>query len=213
MNPRRNPRRSNPAHEDEDGDVPDCAWCGAPCDQPRPYLNRRGEPFCSPTHRAASNRALARFMGEEATRKPRRSNPETGAFSHAEGAQGTGEEIVGTLDGEPVGGIIVFSSALDLNNTLRREEFARFRGLPRGQLLGWLGAIDLPESSRNKGYGAAIVTAMLDEARSRGVGAVVLHADSAASQRFWARMGFEEQEIQPEDARRGVWMTPMLRKI
>ena len=75
MNARLNPRRENPAHEDEDGDVPDCAWCGAPCDQPRPYLNRRGEPFCSPAHRAASNRALARFMEEEATRKPRRSNP------------------------------------------------------------------------------------------------------------------------------------------
>jgi DNA repair protein RadC len=100
LNARLNPRRSNPAHEDEDGDVPDCAWCGAPCDQPRPYLNRRGEPFCSPTHRAASNRALARFMGEEATRKPRRSNPaasENGRYRFVTNCVGSTYEDISAL--------------------------------------------------------------------------------------------------------------------
>lgn len=52
--------------------VPDCAWCGAECDQPRPYANWRGELFCSPSHRSASNRALARLTGERA---PKRKNP------------------------------------------------------------------------------------------------------------------------------------------
>jgi len=65
---RTNPRRRNPAHEE----APDCAWCGAPCDQPRPYLNQRGEVFCSPSHRAASNRALARLLGREAPSRSRR---------------------------------------------------------------------------------------------------------------------------------------------
>ena len=66
---RTNPRRRNAAHEE----APDCAWCGAPCDQPRPYLNQRGEVFCSPSHRAASNRALARLLGREVTKMPSRS--------------------------------------------------------------------------------------------------------------------------------------------
>jgi hypothetical protein len=63
-----NPRRRNPAHEE----APDCAWCGAPCDQPRPYLNKQGEVFCSSSHRAASNRALARLLGRDAPSRSRR---------------------------------------------------------------------------------------------------------------------------------------------
>jgi GNAT superfamily N-acetyltransferase len=143
---------------------------------------------------------------------PRRRNPETGAYAHDEGDHGTGEQVVGLLDDEPVGSINVYSTGAELNRTLKAEEYARFRGLPRGKV-GWLGGIELPESSRNKGHGAAIVAAMLEEAKRLGVKAVVLHADSAASQRFWSRMGFEEQEIQPDDYRKGLWMTPMLRKI
>ena len=40
----------------------ECSWCGGVCDQPRPFLNRAGEVFCSPSHRSASNRALKRFL-------------------------------------------------------------------------------------------------------------------------------------------------------
>ena len=66
---RANPsRRRNPAHEE----APDCAWCGAPCDQPRPYPNQQGEVFCSPSHRASSNRALARLLGRETPSRRRR---------------------------------------------------------------------------------------------------------------------------------------------
>jgi hypothetical protein len=39
----------------------DCSWCGGACDQPRPYRNRRGEAFCSPDHRTASNCAFVGF--------------------------------------------------------------------------------------------------------------------------------------------------------
>lgn len=106
----------------------------------------------------------------------------------------------------------MFPTASALNKVLLREEFARFRGLPRGKV-GWLGGMELPESSRNKGHGQAIVSAMLDEARSLGVRSVVLHADSFASQRFWARMGFVEQDTLPEDVRRGLWMTPMVKVL
>jgi len=63
-----NPRRRNPAHEEP----PDCAWCGSPCDQPRPYPNQRGEVFCSPSHRTSSNRALARLLGRETPSRRRR---------------------------------------------------------------------------------------------------------------------------------------------
>jgi hypothetical protein len=59
--------------------VPDCAWCGAECNQPRPYANGRGELFCSPSHRSSSNRALARLTGEGAPKpapKPRRNGAE-----------------------------------------------------------------------------------------------------------------------------------------
>ena len=65
---RTNPRRRNAAHEE----APDCAWCGAPCDQPRPYPNQQGEVFCSPSHRASSNRALARLLGRETPSRRRR---------------------------------------------------------------------------------------------------------------------------------------------
>lgn len=190
-NPRR--RRNSANTREEAENVPDCAWCGAACDQPHPYPNRRGEVFCSPSHRSASNRALARVLGAHADSTPhRRRNPATGAFSHDDGEQGTGEEVVGTLDGEPVGSILVFSSASDLGKTLLAEGHVRVQGLPRGKV-GWLGGIELPESSRNKGHGAAIVAAMLEEARSLGVRSVVLHADSAGSRRFWERVGFVAQ--------------------
>ena len=76
--PRTNPRRRNSANTREaDENVPDCAWCGAACDQPHPYPNRRGEMFCSPAHRSASNRALARVLGTDDDSSPRRRrNPE-----------------------------------------------------------------------------------------------------------------------------------------
>lgn len=48
----------------------ECAWCGA--DRPsenylhvRWWSNRDGELFCSPYHRAASNRALRRLTAKE----------------------------------------------------------------------------------------------------------------------------------------------------
>ena len=70
---RTNSRRRNSANtREEDENVPDCAWCGAACDQPHPYPNRRGEMFCSPSHRSASNRALARFLGAHEGPSPRR---------------------------------------------------------------------------------------------------------------------------------------------
>jgi hypothetical protein len=40
----------------------ECSWCGGVCDQPRPFYNRRGEVFCSPSHRSSSNRALKRLL-------------------------------------------------------------------------------------------------------------------------------------------------------
>ena len=150
---------------------------------------------------ASARSAFQEALAATTIRNPRR-NPETGVFSHDEGEQGTGEEVVGTLDDEPVGGIIVFSSASDLGKTLLAEGLVRVRGLPRGRT-GWLGGIELPESDRNKGYGAAIVAAMLEEARSIGVRSVVLHADSAGSLRFWERAGFV---VEPG----GIgWVVPM----
>ena len=68
-----NPRSTYTAEWDEP-DAPDCAWCGGQCDQPRPYPNTRGELFCSPGHRSASNRALRRLTGEP-TRPPKKRNP------------------------------------------------------------------------------------------------------------------------------------------
>jgi DNA ligase 1 len=52
--------------------APDCSWCGAECD--RPFPNARGEVFCSPAHRSASNRALSRLVAAEPA--PRRAAPE-----------------------------------------------------------------------------------------------------------------------------------------
>lgn len=43
--------------------APDCSWCGAEC--ARPFPNARGEVFCSPAHRSASNRALSRLVAAE----------------------------------------------------------------------------------------------------------------------------------------------------
>jgi hypothetical protein len=51
----------NQRHSDDPDSPPNCAWCGGACDQPRPFPNRRGEVFCSPSHRATSNAALRRF--------------------------------------------------------------------------------------------------------------------------------------------------------
>ncbi len=42
-------------------DAPDCAWCGADCTTQFP--NRRGEVFCSKSHRSSSNRVLKRLIG------------------------------------------------------------------------------------------------------------------------------------------------------
>jgi len=138
--------------------------------------------------------------------------PTLGAYSHDEGEHGTGEQVVGVLNDEPVGSINVYATGAELNRTLMAEEYARLRGLPRGKV-GWLGGIELPESSRNKGHGAAIVAAMLREAKALGVKTVVLHADSRASERFWTRMGFTGQDMLPEDSRRHLWMTPMMRRL
>jgi GNAT superfamily N-acetyltransferase len=152
-------------------------------------------------------------IGSKMRTNPRRRNPSaTGAYSHDEGEHGTGEQVVGVLNEEPVGSINVYATGAELNRTLKAEEYARLRGLPRGKV-GWLGGIELPESSRNMGHGAAIVAAMLQEAKTLGVKAVVLHADSRASERFWARLGFTEQDMLREDSRKGLWMTPMMRRL
>lgn len=47
-----------------DRSTEECAWCGAavPPEAPR---NRRGEHFCSEAHRAASGRALRRFLAAD----------------------------------------------------------------------------------------------------------------------------------------------------
>lgn len=42
---------------------PECAWCGGECLDPK--RNRRGEVFCSGTHRRASNRALKNLLDRE----------------------------------------------------------------------------------------------------------------------------------------------------
>lgn len=106
----------------------------------------------------------------------------------------------------------MFRSASNLNAVLRSEEYATFSGLPRGKV-GWLGGIELPERERGVGVGTQIVSAMLREAGSLGVRSVVLHADSYASQRFWHRMGFVEVPMREADARRGLWMTPMVLRL
>ncbi|KKL04667.1 hypothetical protein LCGC14_2613750 [marine sediment metagenome] len=41
----------------------DCAWCGGECR--RPWMNRRGEVFCSRSHREESNAALKRLVARE----------------------------------------------------------------------------------------------------------------------------------------------------
>lgn len=41
----------------------DCAWCGGEIE--RDYPNKRGEMFCSPSHRSSSNRALKRLQQRE----------------------------------------------------------------------------------------------------------------------------------------------------
>ena len=72
--------------------VPNCAWCGGECDQPRPYANWRGEIFCSPSHRSSSNRALARLTGGEESAPPRtRRGSRVGGSRAARSASWTGE--------------------------------------------------------------------------------------------------------------------------
>lgn len=45
----------------------DCAWCGADLmHEPKRCSNRRGEKFCTPYHRTASNTALNRLLRREA---------------------------------------------------------------------------------------------------------------------------------------------------
>jgi hypothetical protein len=41
----------------------ECAWCGGEPD--KEYPNRRGEIFCSASHRSSSNRALKRLQARE----------------------------------------------------------------------------------------------------------------------------------------------------
>jgi len=135
-----------------------------------------------------------------------------GAWTHNEGFQGTGEEIIGTLDEDPVGTIYLFRSPTQLNSVLRREEYSTFSGLPRGKT-GWLGAIELPEDARGFGIGTQIVTEMLEKARSLGARSVVLHADSYKSKRFWSKMGFTVVEMRKADLQKGLWMTPMMRVL
>jgi hypothetical protein len=41
----------------------ECAWCGADLDhEPKRCRNQRGEAFCTPYHRSASNAALRRLL-------------------------------------------------------------------------------------------------------------------------------------------------------
>ena len=187
------------------------------------YLPAAAIAALTPAEYAATSRAKRAGMrkGEQFVPQPERiaekvkryrRNPEVGAYSHDESAYGNGEEVVGVLDGEPVGSICVYASGTLLNAVLKKEEYARFTSFPKGKI-GWLGAIELPQSARNKGYGGAIVAAMIAEAKALGVKAVVLHADSTDSERFWRRMGFEEQKIVPDDYRSGLWMTPMMRRL
>lgn len=49
----------------------ECAWCGAElCDllTPERCANRRGEEFCTPWHRRASNAALRALLDSEGRR-------------------------------------------------------------------------------------------------------------------------------------------------
>ena len=41
----------------------DCAWCGGDCYTE--FKNRRGEIFCSKSHRQASNKALNDFLARD----------------------------------------------------------------------------------------------------------------------------------------------------
>lgn len=44
----------------------ECAWCGAEIGKDeKVYPNKRGEYFCSKTHRDSSNRALRRLIQNE----------------------------------------------------------------------------------------------------------------------------------------------------
>ena len=130
-------------------------------------------------------------VGSSPTAPTIRRNSVAGAFSHDEGADGTGVEIVGTYRGEPVGSIAVYGSATSLNQNFSSKAL-RFVGLPRGKV-GYLGGIELPVDARGSGHGAAIVEAMLAEARRMGVKAVALHSEKGGAQKFWAKMGFVER--------------------
>jgi GNAT superfamily N-acetyltransferase len=187
------------------------------------YLPAAAIAALTPAEYAATSRAKRAGMrkGEQFVPQPGRiaekvkryrRNPDAEAYSHDEGEHGTGEQVVGVLHGELVGNINIYASGAELNRVLKEEEYARFVGLPKGKI-GWLGAIELPESSRNRGHGALVVAAMLEEAKGLGVRAVALHADSDASSRFWLREGFTKQPVLPDDHRRGLWMTPMLRRL
>ena len=141
--PRTNPRRWNSANtREEDENVPDCAWCGAACDQPHPYPNRRGEAFCSPSHRSASNRALARFLGAHDGPSPRRRrNPgptETPASSAAF-RRWFGKSKVVDAAGEP---LVVYHGSRATFDTFRRPDIAAI--LARG---------DATEAEMNQGMG------------------------------------------------------------
>lgn len=141
--PRTNPRRRNSAKTREaDENVPDCAWCGAACDQPHPYPNRRGEVFCSPSHRSASNRALARVLGAHDDSSPRRRwNPgptETPASSAAF-RRWFGKSKVVDTSGDP---LVVYHGSRATFDTFRRPDIAAI--LARG---------DATEAEMNQGMG------------------------------------------------------------
>ena len=111
-------------------------------------------------------------------------------YAHDEGTEGTGEEVVGVLDGHPVGSINIYPSGAALNQKFSAKTM-KFASVPRGRV-GYIGGLELPSSARGEGLGSELVRLMLMGAARLGVRSVVLHAEQGGALRFWQRVGFVE---------------------
>lgn len=114
---------------------------------------------------------------------------ELSAYSHRDGEIGTGLQVVGVLDGEPVTSIDVFASERAVNRFIGHNAIGvSFEGLPKGRI-GYLGGIELDEKLRGQGLGSRLVGMMLDETRRLKIHTVALLSERPAES-FWQRIGF-----------------------
>lgn len=114
--------------------------------------------------------------------------PVVDIYVHYDGELGTGEEVVASVNDEPIGHVSVFSDR-DAVNEYAATMGVTFSGLPEGRI-GYIGGVELPRALRGKGIGEKAFSLLVEKAQQRSVKALALVSEIPALG-FWSKMGFK----------------------